>query len=160
MAKETIQKIDVRNQSTRDYRSPSGILVPGGQTTSLPKEEGESMLKSYPKDLISPDALRSSPASQSDADRRKEIDRLQGVIEDLKGKLAESVREVTGLKAKTEQHPLKVAFGALGELLTNEAHKAELEADEGLRSGVLMFHEFLDEHFKKKAAETPETPKV
>lgn len=77
------EKIDVYNRSGRTYTTPSGVHLQGEQTTQLDREEAETMLKSYPRDLISPDALRSSPSSQSDNDRRKEIERLQGIVEVL-----------------------------------------------------------------------------
>jgi hypothetical protein len=71
----------------------------GGTTMAFDKEIAEGLMKSYPRDLISPDSLRSAPASQGDSDRRKEIERLQDVVKELEGKLAASVAEVDRLNA-------------------------------------------------------------
>jgi hypothetical protein len=147
--KKPQKKVDVFNRGERSYTSPSGVHVAGGVSTPLDEDEAKSLMAAYPNDLISPDSLRSSPSSQSDKDRRAEIERLQGVVSDLEAKLKVSIEEGVGLKAKTSQHPLKGAFGLLGELLTDKAHKVTLEADEGLKSAVTMFHNFLTEHFKK-----------
>lgn len=139
---------DVHNQSSRTYTSPSGIHIEPGHTEALPNSEAAILMKNYPRDLISPDSLRSAPASQSDTDRRKEIERLQNVVSDLETKLAASVAEA-GKQAKEVADPLGASFGFLGQLVASEAHKEALKAGDELHKAVAMFHDFLADHFKK-----------
>lgn len=102
------KKLDVYNRSSRGYTSPSGVQVPGGQTVQLDEDEALTMLKGYPRDLISPDTLRSSPASQGDAELKEEIERLQGVVAVLeaeKGVLETTVKELEAEVAKLSKVP-------------------------------------------------------
>lgn len=99
MAEKT-KKIDVHNKGLRDYHTPSGVVISSGQTVELDEDEGKAMLAGYPRDLISPDALRSS-SGQSVAELRTENERLQSVVDDLQAKLKAAIEENVMLKAKT-----------------------------------------------------------
>ena len=145
---------DVHNLGNRAYVSPSGIHVLAQMTTSLPTDEAVSMLKAYPKELVSPDSFRSAGPSASDTERTKEIARLQGVVKDLEGKMEAAASDVAE-RLKQVENPLGAAFHFVGELVTNDAHKLALQADEGLHAAVHGFHEFLVAHFARKAATPP-----
>jgi len=99
MAEKT-KKIDVHNKGLRDYHTPSGVVIPSGRTVELDEDEGKAMLAGYPRDLISPDTLRSASGNQSVAELRAENERLQGVVTDLETKLKASIEENVMLKAK------------------------------------------------------------
>jgi hypothetical protein len=77
------EKIDVHNRGSRTYTTPSGVHIQGGTTVQLDREEGEALLKGYPRDLISPDSLRSSPSVQSNADQHNKIVELQAKVTEL-----------------------------------------------------------------------------
>jgi len=102
MAEKT-KKIDVHNKGLRDYHTPSGVVIPSGRTVELDEAEGKAMLAGYPRDLISPDTLRSASGNQSAAELRAENERLQGVVTDLETKLKAAIEENVMLKAKVEE---------------------------------------------------------
>jgi uncharacterized phage infection (PIP) family protein YhgE len=77
------EKIDVHNKGSRTYTSPSGIPVASGQTVQLDREEGEAMMKGYPRELISPDDLRSTSSAQSNKDQHDLIVSQQAKIAEL-----------------------------------------------------------------------------
>jgi len=72
---------DVFNQSNRTYTSPSGVHVLPKQTTQLEDSDAKKLMEAYPRDLISPDSLRTAPAS--DAGQVELIGQLQTAIADL-----------------------------------------------------------------------------
>ena len=93
------EKIDVHNKGGRTYTSPSGIEIPGGHTVQLDRDEGETMMKSYPRELISPDDLRSTSSAQSNRDQHEEIVRLQSKVTELE---TGSVTDPKGVKKIAE----------------------------------------------------------
>lgn len=93
-----MEKIDVYNKGERLYHSPSGIEIPGGQTTNLPAAEAESLMKSYPRDLISPDSLRSTPVDVKG--QEKLINELRAENDDLKAGLAAVTKEKEDLNTQ------------------------------------------------------------
>ncbi len=101
-------KVDVHNKGERTYTTPSGATLAAGQTIALEAEEAETLMASYPRDLISPDALRSAPASQSDKDRRAEIDRLQGIVTGLEGEKAELTKKVEAMEVAADQGRIQI----------------------------------------------------
>ncbi len=83
--------VDIHNRGEREFHSPSGIVIKQGQTVALPADEAESLLKGYPKDLITPDSLRSSSGPSA---LEMENESLKAELEKLKGKGAKPAPEV------------------------------------------------------------------
>lgn len=108
------EKIDVHNKGSRTYTSPSGVEISSGQTVQLDKDEGESMMASYPRELISPDSLRSSPSAQSNKDQHDEIVKLQKKVDSLE---SGAVTDPKGVKRIEElETALKTALSTNAEL--------------------------------------------
>lgn len=136
-----MEKIDVYNKGERLYHSPSGIEIPGGQTTSLPAAEAESLMKSYPRDLISPDSLRSTPVDVKGLE--KLINELRADIDDLKADLSAVTKEkedlnTQALEATTVKEEMakeleqSEAFKDILLDLLFQVHKTEFPKDGGL----------------------------
>lgn len=82
--------VDIHNRGEREYHSPSGISIKQGQTVALPADEAESLLKGYPKDLITPESLRSSSGPTA---LEIENESLKAELERLKSKGAKTATE-------------------------------------------------------------------
>lgn len=109
-------KVDVYNRGARSYTSPSGVELKPNTTTQLDEGEAAALMAGYPRDLISPDDLRSSPASQSSKDQSELVASLQSVVSDLTAKNTELQTQVNDLTAKlnTLESAYKTEQGAGG----------------------------------------------
>lgn len=100
-------KTDIHNRSGREFTLRDGQILLPGRTVSVEGSLADELLKSYPRDIITPDSLRSGPSAQSARDKSLEIARLNDL-----------------LKAKDEQIARLTAENqALGELLDEAAKK-------------------------------------
>lgn len=106
------EKVDVYNQGSRSYHSPSGVELKPNSTTALDADEAASMMAGYSRDLISPDKLRSPASVQANKDQEELIaslkDQLAKVPKDMKEAQAK-IAELT--KALSEANSLLEAAG-------------------------------------------------
>lgn len=95
-----MSKVDVYNRSERLYDSPTGVKIPSHSTVALESDEALAMMKNYPRDLISPDSLRSIPSAQSNKDQHDLIVALQGRISALETEVTALTKDKQALLAE------------------------------------------------------------
>lgn len=78
-----MKEMDIYNASQRTYHLNDGTEFPPGRTATVSEEEGETKIKSYPREIVSPDSYRAE-GGKSRRDLLLEVQRVQAENETLK----------------------------------------------------------------------------
>jgi chromosome segregation ATPase len=117
MSEKEEKKIDIHNKGNRTYHIAEGVALEPGRTLAVSASKAKTLMEAYPRDIISPNDLRSGEEEGNGLAHLAHIDALEAENTSLKGTL-ETVRvllENSEKSVKNLQEELAANVKTVGE---------------------------------------------